>query len=84
MHGRLGLLYAQQRRLPEALDQFEMFHRLQPADPRAALFLGQVYADFGRLEDAPRTLAEGVQLARRAADAATAAQCEEALRHLPN
>lgn len=84
LHGRLGLVYAQQRRLPEALDRFEAFHRLQPADPRAALFLGRVYADLGRLEDARRTLAEGVQLARRAGDAATAAQCEEALRQVPN
>jgi tetratricopeptide (TPR) repeat protein len=82
LHGRLGLIYAQQRRLPEALDQFETFRRLQPNDPRAALFLGRAYADLGRLDDARRTLAEGGQLARQAGDAATAAQCDEALRRL--
>ena len=84
LHGRLGLVYAQQRRLPEALDQLETFHRLQPAEPRASLFLGQVYASLGRLDDARRTLAEGEQLARRAGDAATAALCNATLRQLPN
>jgi HemY protein len=82
LHGRLGLLYAQQRRFTEALDQLEAYHRLKPAEPMASLFLGQVYANLGRIDDARRVLAEGEQLARQAGDSATAAHCTDVLNQL--
>jgi len=83
LRGRLGLLYAQQRRFPEALDQLEAYHRLKPTEPMASLFLGQVYADLGRTEEARRVLAEGEQLARQAGDSVTAAHCTDVLNQLP-
>lgn len=82
LHGRLGLLYAQEQRSADALEQLETFHRLQPSDPKASLFLGQVYVDLGRMDDARRILTEGRQLALRAGDAPTEAQCGEILQKL--
>jgi len=82
LHGRLGLLYAQERRFAEALDQLETYRRLQPAEPLAALFLGQVYADLNRTDDARRTLTDGARLASSAGQPAIASKCEELLRRL--
>lgn len=83
LHARLGLLCAQQHRLAEALDHLETYRRLQPAEPLAALFLGQVYADLGRADDARRILTDGARLARSAGQPAIAAQCEGMLGRLP-
>jgi Flp pilus assembly protein TadD len=83
LRGRLGLLYAQQRRFPEALEQLEAYHRLKPTEPMASLFLGQVYADLGRTDDARRVLTEGEQLANQAEDSTTATHCRDALAGLP-
>ncbi|HUL52982.1 MAG TPA: tetratricopeptide repeat protein [Opitutaceae bacterium] len=82
LHARLGLLYGQEGRLPEALEQLEAYHRLQPTEAMASLFLGQTYARLGRKDDARRLLAEGAQLARQANDTATEAACADELRRL--
>jgi tetratricopeptide (TPR) repeat protein len=83
LRGRLGLLYAQEGRFAEGRDQLETYHRLQPTEPMASLFLGQVYAHLGRTDDARRLLSEGEQLARHSGDKATEEQCAQALRQLP-
>ena len=83
LRGRLGLLYVQEGRFAEGRDQLETYHRLQPTEPMASLFLGQVYAHLGRTDDARRLLSEGEQLARQASDKATEEQCAQALQQLP-
>lgn len=83
LRGRLGLLYAQQGRFADALEQLEAYHRLQPTEPMASLFLGQAYAHLGRTDDARRVLTEGRQLAQQAGDSATEEQCAQTLRQLP-
>ncbi len=83
LHARLGLLYGQEGRYAEALAPLETYHRLQSAEPMAALFLGQTYAHLGRGDDARRLLEEGRQLAQKSGDAATEALCEQTLAHLP-
>lgn len=82
LRARLGLLYGQQGRLAEALDQFEAYHRLRATEPMASLFLGQAYARLGRKDDARRLFAEGDQLAQQAGDNATRAVCADELRRL--
>ena len=51
--------------------------RLQPANPKSSLFLGQVYAQIGRVDEAIRLLMEGEQVAQRAGNATTAQYCRE-------
>jgi HemY protein len=83
LRGRLGLLFAQEGRFAEALDQLETYHRLQPTVPMTSLFLGQVYTHLGRTDDARRLLSEGELLARQSGDKSTEEQCAQALRQLP-
>jgi HemY protein len=83
LHAQLGLLYASERRLTEAVEQLETYHRLQPAEANGELFLGQVYADLNRPDDARRNLAEGARLARQAGDWTAVSRCEAALQKLP-
>jgi HemY protein len=82
-NGKLGVLYGQNGRYQDALIRFETVHRLQPADPRPAMFLGIAYAQLGRMEDARRILAEGEQLATKAGNAEMAARFREMLRSAP-
>jgi cytochrome c-type biogenesis protein CcmH/NrfG len=57
-------------------------YKFQPNDPQSSLFLGQVYAQLGRAEEARRILTEGEQLATRAGQTTTAAHFREMLQGL--
>jgi len=83
LHSRLGLLYGEEERFAEARDQLETYYRLQPNEPMASYFLGQVYAHLGRTDDARRLLREGEQHARQSGDQATGDLCARALQQLP-
>jgi tetratricopeptide (TPR) repeat protein len=82
LQASLGVLYLIQGRFPEAVAPLENYHRLQPANPQSALFLGQAYAATGRRDEARRTLAEGVEVAERAGNTVTAQHCREILQQL--
>ncbi|HEY4246330.1 MAG TPA: tetratricopeptide repeat protein [Lacunisphaera sp.] len=75
----LGIFYLVHGRVNDALAPLEAFHKLQPNDPQSSLFLGQVYAQLGRVEEAKRILVEGEQLATRAGQTTTAAHFREML-----
>ncbi|HVU22475.1 MAG TPA: tetratricopeptide repeat protein [Opitutus sp.] len=79
----LGVLCLIQGRIADALVPFEAFHQLRPKDPQSSLFLGQTYAQLGRIPEARQVLAEGAALAEQAGNAVTASHCREILRHLP-
>jgi hypothetical protein len=66
----------------DAFAPLDAFHKLQPNDPQSALFLGQVYAQLGRAEEARRILTEGEQLATHAGQTTTAAHFREMLQGL--
>lgn len=78
----LGVFYLVHGRVNDALAPLEAFHRLQPNDPQSSLFLGQVYAQLGRAEEARRILTEGEQLATRAGQTTTSAHFREMLQGL--
>ena len=78
----LGVFYVMQGRVNDAQAPLEAFHKLQPTDPQSSLFLGQVYLQLGRFDEAKRILTEGEQLARRAGNATTAAHFREILQNL--
>jgi tetratricopeptide (TPR) repeat protein len=82
LHASLGVLLLGAGRFADALPSLESLQRLQPENPRAALFLGQAYAGLGRVDDARRVLAQGEQLAVRAGQASTAQHCREMLEQL--
>lgn len=83
LHASLGVLCLTQGRVAEALDSLEAYRRLRPANPRSSLFLGQAYAQLGRIDDARRILTEGEKQAERSGNPATAAFCREILQQLP-
>jgi predicted Zn-dependent protease len=83
LNASFGVFLLLQRRLNDALEPIESYHRLRPEDPQASLFLGQLYAQLGRIADARRILTEGRKLAERAGNTATANHCREILEHLP-
>ena len=78
----LGVFYLVHGRVNDALAPLEAFHKLQPNDPQSSLFLGQVYAQLGRAEEAKRILVEGEQLATRAGQTKTAVHFREMLQGL--
>lgn len=80
---RLGTIFLMNGRFADAVEPLEALHRLQPENPRACLFLGQAYAATGRMADAKKVLAEGVQVAERTGNKTTADYCREILQHLP-
>jgi HemY protein len=82
LQASLGVLCLVQGRVNDALVPLEAFHKLQPNDPQSALFLGQVYLQLGRRDEAKRILIEGEQLARRIGNATTAAHFREILQSL--
>jgi tetratricopeptide (TPR) repeat protein len=83
LHARLGVLCMAQQRFADAVAAFEAYRRLQPKDPRGALYLGQAYAGAGRLVEARQILAHGVQLAEQAGNAPLAERGRQTLRQLP-
>jgi HemY protein len=82
LHASLGVLCLMQGRPTESVTPFEAYHRLRPKDAQSSLFLGQVYAQLGRTEEARKILLEGQQLAERAGNQETASYCREILQHL--
>ena len=83
LNASFGVFLLLQHRLNEALEPIESYHRLRPEDPQASLFLGQLYAQLGRIADARRVLTEGRKLAERVGNTDTANHCREILEHLP-
>ena len=78
-HGALRLI---QGRFADAIAPLEAYHRLQPDQARASLYLAQAYAATGRRDEARRLLTEGVKLAERSGDQATARFCREILEQI--
>lgn len=78
----LGMLYLMQRRPADAIGPFESYHKLRPNDPQSSLFLGEVYAQTGRVEAARRILREGAEIADRSGNAETAGYCREILNQI--
>ena len=78
----LGVFYLVHGRVNDALAPLEAFHKLQPNDPQSSLFLGQVYAQLGRADEARRVLTEGERLATRAGQTTTTAHFREMLQGL--
>jgi len=79
----LGTLCLTQGNPAEALAPLETFHRAAPKDPQGFLFLGQTYAQLGRLPEARAILTQGEAEARAAGRLETASFCREILAHLP-
>lgn len=70
-------------RVAEAVPLLETYHRAQPANSQAALFLGQAYARTGRMPEARRVLTAGLQQAEQAGQMTTAGHFREMLSMLP-
>lgn len=83
LNAGLGLRLLIADRAAEAVPLLETYQRAQPANPQAALFLGQAYARSGRLEEARRVLTAGLQLAEQAGQSATVRNFREILSVLP-
>ncbi len=83
LNASLGVQLLVTNRVEEAVGPLEIYHRQQPANPQAALFLGQAYARTGRLADARRVLADGLQRAEQAGQRTTAEHFREILGMLP-
>jgi HemY protein len=79
LNTNLGILYLLQGRPADALAPFESFHRLRPKDPQSSLFLGQLYAQLGRVAEARTILTAGAEIAERAGNRVTASHCREIL-----
>jgi predicted Zn-dependent protease len=82
LNANLGVLCLVAGRFEEARTPLEAYRRLKPADPQSSLFLGQVYARLGRINEARQILTEGVEVARRAGNVSTAKFCQEILQQL--
>jgi HemY protein len=82
LQARLGTLCLIQGHFAAAIAPLEAYHRLQPDNPQASLFLGQAYAATGRRDEARRILAEGVRLATHDGNISTAKHCQEILDQL--
>jgi tetratricopeptide (TPR) repeat protein len=70
-------------RVSEAVPLLENYHRARPTSPQAALFLGQAYARTGRMQEARRVLAAGLQQAESSGQSTTAGHFREILSALP-
>jgi tetratricopeptide (TPR) repeat protein len=58
----LGFLYYRQNQMPQAKAELEKARRLNPSDPRAALYLGLTEETLGHLEDASRLYRDAIRL----------------------
>lgn len=83
LNASLGVRLLVSDRVAEAVPPLEAYHRLQPANPQAALFLGQAYARTGRLAEARQVLADGLRQAEQAGQGGTARNFREILSVLP-
>jgi HemY protein len=83
LNASLGVQLLISNRVAEAVPHLETYHRLQPANAQAALFLGQAYARTGRLPEARAVLSAGLDQAEQAGQSATARNFREILTMLP-
>ena len=83
LNAGLGVRFLITDRVAEAVPLLETYHRLQPANVQAALFLGQAYARTGRMAEARGVLTAGLEQAERTGQAATARNLREILSMLP-
>ncbi|HEX2860467.1 MAG TPA: tetratricopeptide repeat protein [Lacunisphaera sp.] len=79
LNASLGLQLLIGDRAAEAVPLLEIYQRAQPANPQAALFLGQAYARSGRMPDARRILTDGLRQAEHAGQTALAGHLREIL-----
>lgn len=79
LNASLGVQLLITDRIAEAVPYLEAYHRLQPANTQAALFLGQAYARTGRVAEARQVLTAGLQAAELAGQAGTARNFREIL-----
>jgi predicted Zn-dependent protease len=83
LNAGLGVLLLIADRVTEATPWLEAYHRLQPANPQAALFLGQAYARTGQITEARRVLTAGLQQAEQTNQHSAAGHLREILSMLP-
>ncbi len=79
LNAGLGLRLLVTDRAAEAVSPLEIYQRAQPANPQAALFLGQAYARTGRMSEARRVLTTGLHHAEQSGQKSTAANLREIL-----
>lgn len=84
LNAGLGVRLLVTERTAEAVPFLEIFQRAQPANTQAALFLGQAYAQAGRMADARRVLTTGLHQAEQAGQTGTAGHFREILGMLPH
>jgi len=77
-----GILALRAQRHREAIDAFERYRRSDPGNPDAYLLLGNALQRAGRVDDARRTLQEGLRLSRQAGREQQAARFRRALERL--
>lgn len=83
LNAGLGVRLLVTDRVEEAVPLLETYHRLQPANAQAALFLGQAYARTGRMAEARGVLTAGLEQAQRSGTATTVRNFQEILSMLP-
>ena len=82
LHLLLGIRFARENRLDDALKEFESSYKFQPDDPLVVLSLGKLYHQLGRDADARRLLTEGAAAARRSGDKEAVERFQQALEKL--
>jgi len=83
LNADLGVQLLIMHRAEEAVPMLEIYRRAQPANPQAALFLGQAYAHNGRIAEARTVLAAGLRDAEQSGQTKTAQSLREILTMLP-
>lgn len=78
----LGVFYLVHGRFPDAIAPLSSYHRLQPENAQACLFLGQAYASSGDRANARAILNRGVELAERSGLNQIANHCRRLLGQL--
>jgi Flp pilus assembly protein TadD len=82
LHLLLGIRFARDNRLDDALQEFESSYKLQPDDPLVVLSLGKLYHQLGRDADARRLLTEGTAAAKRSGDQESVERFQQLLEKL--
>jgi len=83
LNGALGMLLLRSGRVAESVAPLEIFQRAQPDNAEAALALGQAYFRTGRVANARKVLAAGLDRAEQGGQTATASHFREILSALP-
>jgi HemY protein len=79
---RLGLFYLAHARYLEAITPLASYHKLQPDNASACLFLGQAYAATNQRDEAHAILTKGEELAEKSGNTTTARRCRRMLQQL--